>query len=160
VAIVPTNLIGDTMISNTDKIIDSLDIIKRIEELREEREEFQEAIAEALSADTGEDTRHAIIDAESRLIDWEEDGTGEELTALEAVQDEAEGYASDWRHGEILIHENYFTRYAMEMLADIGDLPRDIPHYIAIDEEATAENIKADYTSVDFDGQTYYIRCS
>ncbi len=46
----------------------------------------------------------------------------------------------------------------MEMLSDIGDLPRDIPHYIVIDEDATARNIQQDYTSVDFDGATYWVR--
>jgi hypothetical protein len=46
----------------------------------------------------------------------------------------------------------------MDMLADCGTLPRDIPWYIEIDEEATAKNIEMDYASVDFDGVEYLIR--
>lgn len=45
-----------------------------------------------------------------------------------------------------------------ELLEDIGDIPRDMPHYLVIDWEATARNIAVDYTQVDFDGVTYYIR--
>src|SRR6266404_4049110 len=41
---------------------------------------------------------------------------------------------------------------------DIGDLPREIPAYMVIDWEATAENLKTDYTSVEFDGITYWVR--
>jgi hypothetical protein len=44
------------------------------------------------------------------------------------------------------------------MTYHIGDMPKEIPSYIVIDWDATAENIQADYTSVDFDGVTYWIR--
>jgi hypothetical protein len=44
------------------------------------------------------------------------------------------------------------------MLEDCGEIPRDLPHYIAIDWEATAQNIRVDYTEIDFDGQAYLVR--
>ena len=50
------------------------------------------------------------------------------------------------------------TDYAFEMLEDCGTLPKDLPSWIVIDRDATAENMKADYTSVDFDGVTYWVR--
>jgi hypothetical protein len=77
---------------------------------------------------------------------------------LESVAEQGEEYASDWHHGETLIHDDYFTRYAMELLTDCGELPQDLPWYIVVDEEATARNIQADYTAIDFDGETYWIR--
>jgi hypothetical protein len=43
-------------------------------------------------------------------------------------------------------------------LEDVGDLPRGIPSYIVIDWAATADNLKVDYTEVDFDGVTYLVR--
>ena len=46
----------------------------------------------------------------------------------------------------------------MELLSDIGDLPAEIPHYIVINREATARNIRMDYSSVDYDGVTYWYR--
>lgn len=57
-----------------------------------------------------------------------------------------------------LIHENYFMEYCQEMLEDCGDLPKDLPSYIVIDWERTAENLRHDYTSIDYDGETYYVR--
>lgn len=62
------------------------------------------------------------------------------------------------RQREALIHEDYFKTYAQELVQDIGDLPNGIPSYIEIDWEATADNIRQDYTSVEFDGVTYYVR--
>jgi hypothetical protein len=81
-----------------------------------------------------------------------------ELAALNALQSEAEGYAPDWRYGATLIRDSYFVEYCEEMLKDCGDLPKDIPHYIEIDWAATARNIQVDYTSVEFDGVTYWVR--
>lgn len=95
---------------------------------------------------------------ELKGIEERDEAENDELKALTALQDEAEGYCPDWKFGAALIRESYFTEYTMDMLADIGDLPRDIPHYIAIDEEQTAENIKVDYTEVNFDGVTYLVR--
>ena len=43
-------------------------------------------------------------------------------------------------------------------MSDIGDLPKNIPRYIEIDWDKTADNLKQDYTSVTFDGADYYVR--
>lgn len=151
-------------ISNSDDTIDSRDVIARIEELESEREaladEFEEAV-DAHLANTDPDLRDGLNDARNNaykaVYEWDNDNKAE-LDALKALADEAEGYASDWNHGEQLIRESYFTEYAQELCEEIGDVPRDLPHYIEIDWEATARNIKQDYTEVDFDGVTYLIR--
>lgn len=83
----------------------------------------------------------------------------EELASLLGLKSEAEGYC-DWRGGESMIALHYFVNYCEELCKDIGAVPQDVPGYIVIDWEATAENIKADYTSVDFDGEEYLVRCS
>jgi len=74
------------------------------------------------------------------------------------LAEEACGYSSDWPYGAILIRDSYFVEYTQELLTDIGDLPRNLPAYIEIDWEKTAENIQVDYTSVGFDGVVYWIR--
>lgn len=131
-------------ISNYDDIIDSRDVIARIEKLESEQAELVEML------NNGDIT-------ESEMQAFDKEG-GAELDALRELAEEAEQYAPDWNYGATLIRDSYFTYYVMELLADIGDLPRDIPSYIVIDEEATAENIKMDYTAVDFEGITYWIR--
>lgn len=120
-------------ISNADDVIDSRDVIERIEELHD--------IATDESEDRDERT-HA----------------DNELAVLQALQEEAEGYAEDWHHGVTLVRDSYWVKYVQELLADIGDIPKGIPHYVVIDWEATAHNIQQDYTSVDYDGVTYWVR--
>lgn len=152
-------------ISNRDDLIDSRDIIARVEELEGERESLDDTLKNA-QADLeliveGEDriseAEEAVVEARDDLAEWDDDN-GEELKALQSLVDEAEGYAADWQYGATLIREDYFTEYAMEMMQDIGDLPRNLPSYIVIDEEATADNLKVDYTEVDYDGVTYLVR--
>jgi hypothetical protein len=57
-----------------------------------------------------------------------------------------------------LISDSYFVDAMRELVQDIGDLPRDIPAYLAIDWEATADNLRVDYSSVDIGGLTYWYR--
>jgi hypothetical protein len=57
-----------------------------------------------------------------------------------------------------LIADEYFTEYAIDMLKDCGELPANIPHYIVIDEEATAKNIQQDYSTVEIEGFIYWYR--
>lgn len=120
-----------TEISNTDDTIDIRDVIARFEEL---------------------DGMDVLNECETK-----------ELKDLGDLLDECEGNGGDeqWRgnwYPVTLINESYFTEYAKELLADCGDLPRDLPHYIAIDWEETASNIMVDYTHVTFNGTTYLVR--
>lgn len=125
-----------TDVSNAADVIDSRDVIARIEELRAEREE--------------------LADDPDALAEWEE-GDGEEFKALLKLADEGETL-SDWEYGEALIRESYFAEYCRQLVSDIGDLPKDIPGYLVIDWDATADNLRADYTSLDYDGVTYLAR--
>lgn len=145
-------------ISNSDDVIDSRDVIARIEELEGERDSAFEAAHS--NWDSDETVRGDMSRDDFAQEHWETVNPGEadELKHLLALQDEAEGYAPDWKYGACLIRSTYFVEYCEELCKDIGDLPKDIPHYIEIDWTATAENIKADYTTVDFDGVEYYVR--
>lgn len=65
------------------------------------------------------------------------------------------------RYGEEsvrLIPDDEFTEHAIELLKDVGILPPAIPWYVVIDEEATADNIKQDYSSIEIDGVLYWYR--
>ena len=82
----------------------------------------------------------------------------QELAALERLAEEGAGYAADWIYGETLIRDSYFVEYVREMLEDCNDIPRNLPHYVHIDWERTARDVQMDYTAVEFDGVTYWIR--
>lgn len=121
-------------ISNTDDVIDSRDVIARIAEL-------EELVPPADESDG--------TDNEDRL----------ELATLVALQDEAEGYAPDWKYGATLIRDSYFEDYAREFAEDIGAINKDAswPN-THIDWDAAANALQQDYTSVEFDGVTYWVR--
>jgi hypothetical protein len=154
-------------VSSIDNVIDSRDVIQRIEELEDERDGYVSAIEVAkqdASVLTGknqeeeiEEAGNAIDKAEDDLRDWDNDN-GDELKSLKSLADEGSNCSGDWIHGESLINDEYWVQYVQELLEDIGDLPKDLPHYIVIDWEKTAENIQVDYSSVDFDGTTFWIR--
>ena len=147
-----------------DDIIDSRDVISRIEELEAERDALDKTVEEMDAdynrASYGEDgTEHdALIQARKALKEWDDDNDAE-LAALKALADEASGYAADWRHGETLIRDSYFRDYAMELAEDIGAINRDAtwPN-TCIDWDQAARELQMDYTAVDFDGVTYWIR--
>lgn len=117
-------------ISNSDDLIDSRDVIARIEELTDAAAESE-------------------LDAEQT----------DELVALQSLADEASGYAADWEHGETLIRDSYFKEYAQELAEDIGAINADAtwPNN-CIDWDQAADELKQDYTSVTFDGVEYWIR--
>lgn len=115
---------------NTDDVIDSRDVIERIEELEE-------------SVNDGE-----TLTSEER----------DELEALRRLAQQGE-HCGDWEYGEALIRDSYFTDYARELADDIGSLPAEISWPCChIDWEAAARALKMDYTSLDFGGVTYWVR--
>jgi hypothetical protein len=122
---------------NDQDIIDSRDIIDRIEELEDQ--------LEGLGSE-GDCEKQGLLD------EWQE------LKALKELAKQGEAESADWAHGETLIHRKYFVDYVADMLADCGTIPRDIPWFVEIDWEATAGNVEADYASIDFDGVEYLIR--
>jgi len=118
-------------IDNTENIIDSRDIIDRIEELK----------------------------------DCTDHSDAVELNILQNLADQCEGYG-DWAYGEAVIRDSFFTEYTQQTVEDcydvsqikVDDCPWNVPGAITINWEVIAESAKQDYTEVDFDGVTYWIR--
>lgn len=128
-------------IRNTERVIDSRDVIARIEYLQAEKDQAEEDQGDAFNEELYGDTDE-----------------GAELKVLLALQEEASG-SPDWEYGEALIHDDYFEDYARELAEDCGMVdPNAKWPNIHIDWAAAAEALKQDYTYVDFDGQDYWIR--
>lgn len=141
-------------ISNSDDIVDSRDVIKRIDELEDAKSDFQ---VENELPDS--DLSNMPDEQADKWLEWDESEEGEELTALKALQDECEGYTSDWRHGESLIRDSYFAEYARQFAEDIGAISGDEQWPLnCIDWDKAVDELQMDYTSVDWDGETYWIR--
>jgi len=86
-----------------------------------------------------------------------------ERCALAAILDDLRGNGGDekWRgdwYPAYLIRDSHFKEYAIQMLEDCGTIPKDFPSWVEIDWDATARNVRVDYTSTDIDGVTYWYR--
>mgnify|MGYP001216235134 CR=1 FL=1 len=134
----------NTQLDLTADILDARDIIARVEELEESK------------------TWHEEVHGAG---DWADayPQEAQELDTLAAILEDLKGYGGDeqWRgdwYPVILIRETHFTDYVQEMLEDCGEIPRDLPHYIHIDWERTARDVKVDYGSVTVDGVEYLYR--
>jgi DNA repair exonuclease SbcCD ATPase subunit len=135
---------------NGDDTIDSRELAELLTEMATDRAALVDAVDEA---DT-EDDKEA---AQENLDAWD-DEHGEEYKALEEFCNEAEQYCSDWHHGVQLILDEHWTEYAEQLTDDLGAIPRNMPTYVVIDWEATADNLKADYTAVEWGAYTYWVR--
>lgn len=133
-------------ISNYDDIIDSREVIERIEELTAE-------FVDATETDPAD-----VMSEDDWASGLGEDGA-HELVALIELAEQASGYAADWQYGETLIRDSYFETYAQELAEGIGAIDPDAgwPNGY-IDWERAARELQMDYTSVEFDGETYWIR--
>ena len=124
-----------------DQVFDLRDVIER----REELESFKD--------DHESDPKGGYFSEDE----------SQELDDIVSFMDEVKGYGGDEQfNGDwyplTFIRDDYFVEYAEELLKDCGDLPQNIPHYIEIDWQATANNILVDYASVEIDGTTYWYR--
>lgn len=129
-------------IDNTEDVLDSRDIIERIEEL--------ETMLEGLGS-MGDADMQGLAD------EWQE------MQALKALAKECEGYG-DWEYGETLIRSSYFVEYITDLIHDCYEMPKEMhsgqwPYcHITIDYEAAARDAEHDYMTVDFNGQEYLMR--
>ena len=131
-----------------ENIIDSRDVIAHIEFLESEIADLEEAAEETRTEDgeTDADIIDRIAELRTDLEPWTELASeGETL--------------SDWMYGETLIRDSCFQEYAEELANDICNLEQsqDWP-FRHIDWEAAADELRQDYTVLEFAGYTYYAR--
>ena len=144
----------DRPITNDDDIIGSRDVIARIEYLKQQAKECLEC---------GEDQDDDIHD--DAIEDWHLFETSldmdeeRELEALRKLAGEGENVTSDWPDGATLVRESYFEQFAQQEAEDL-DLVKSDATWPAncIDWKQAAWYLRMDYTSIDFDGTTYWVR--
>lgn len=118
---------------SSDDLIDSRDVIEAIAEIESELED----------EDVSDDERDELT---------------AELATLTALAEECDGVA-DWRYGETLIRDSYFTEYAEQLADDIGAIDANAGWPLrCIDWKQASRELQMDYTSVTFDGVNYWVR--
>jgi hypothetical protein len=160
-------------ITGVEDVLDSRDVIERLDELQEELDNLeaeadsaQQALDEWLEPeepDQFDDFKHqrlteAFVTAQQKINEWLSD-YGDEYVGLKKLDEDASSYAPDWRHGEQLISEDYFETYARELAYDTGAIKDNMSWPLNhIDWEAATNALLDDYTSSEFRGTTYYYR--
>jgi hypothetical protein len=133
-------------------MIDSRDVIRAVEI-------YREALMHAgVPAAVLETATNANFDPDEYLGD----DVGKMFETFEKLRDfdkAGSDYAPDWQYGETAIADSYFTEHAEQLADDIGAVDSDAKwprnH---IDWDAAAAQLKRDYTSIEFDGETYWVR--
>lgn len=116
-----------------------------------------------------EDINEELHDLESDFQDTNDEETATEIKEkLELLQDLKEELQTlldlkaedipEWDDGATLIPESEWVEYVEDLVRDCGYISNAIPWWIVIDWQATADNVAADYATVDYDGDTYYYR--
>lgn len=125
--------------------IDMEEITDRVDELRDDRDAYNEKMGDP-------DVWAAI-----------EDGEPQELEELEALLEELRGagggdhqWEGNWYPRE-LIDVDDFEEYAEELASGIYSIPDTWPHR-CIDWKQAAEELAQDYSMVSFRGSDYYWR--
>lgn len=134
--------------------------MKDSRDLFEEREDLKATILADFNEMFSEyetDDFDDILFEEEEILSWKEDWV-DELEKIEAIDTLEREVGSEFEYGVTLIPLEDFTDYVKEMLVDCGDLPSNIPSYISIDWEDTANNIKVDYSEVEYLGTDYLFR--
>lgn len=137
-------------------ILDTRDLEKRRAELQSLADTLEEAMARLLEipGTASPDSRDLVqAEAESAAFEFAADER-KELEELDSLESEV----PEWYDGAALIPVDGWVDYCHELLYELGELPRDLPDYIAIDWEETADNLKADYSECEYQGETYLYR--
>jgi len=169
-----------------DELIDSRDVISRLEELEDElgdltleledtRSELSMAKAKRISlhmrSSASESEKEALDElieklenevdyAEFFLNDWENKDEYDDLISLSKQGENS----SDWSYGETLILETYFTQYIKELISDCYEFPEELDRnqwpwrHLKMNWEDAAEEALVDYSEICVGRYTYLIR--
>lgn len=95
---------------------------------------------------------------EEEIESWKSDFENE-LKQIEEI-DTVENECSEFSYGETLIDEDDFEEYCQEFIEDCGYISKDMPMIISnnIDWTGIADDMKQDYSEIEYQGNTYLYR--
>jgi hypothetical protein len=99
-----------------------------------------------------------ILFEEEEIESWKEEWE-DELKQIEQInQLENDVCNGEFDYETTLIEEDDFEDFVKQDLEDCGYISKDFPVWIEVDWEATADNVRQDYSEVEFRGITYLYR--
>lgn len=126
---------GNEVVNNRVPYLDTRDIVARIDHLVNEIAELD------------------LMDG-----DHDSDYLQEELESLQNLMSEVENVTTEWRYGVTLIRDDEFRDYAEDFATDVMGLREQGWPLNHIDWAAAANELKQDYSEVDYDGVSYWVR--
>ncbi len=139
-------------------ILNSRDLEQELADLLEEFEDWRSNLSDEQIHQLAETLDCAVIDLtrEDFLLEWNPSDS-ERIKAIQDLKNEIN--SREWFHGITLIRDNYFAEYAEQLAEDIGAIDPNASWPLNhINWEFAAEELKSDYSSVEFDGETYWYR--
>lgn len=142
--------------------IDTRDLIEERDNLKEQiLDDFNDRFYTEL--DDFDEIETYLNDEASENIDEDERDDfksywEDEYQQIDDIDEVENAVGSEFTYGCTLIEEDDFEDYVRELLVDCGYISKDFPHWIEIDWEATSENVKQDYSELEYKGETYYFR--
>lgn len=96
-----------------------------------------------------------------RDIDFENEDFYDEFEIQIGEYEEVKSFCEEVENyrGETIIHEGDFEDYCRDFVEECYDLSG-VPDFVKdnIDWDGVAEDIKSDYSAVEYDGETFYVR--
>lgn len=127
------------VISSSDDLIDSRKVRERIGML--------ESLRALDEGDCGSDQYGELF--------TEDDD--EELAKLHELAKQSESVYG-WDDGVTLINESYWLEYAKDQAEDINGIDINEWPFDHINWDEAADALKVDYTTIEWDGETFYVR--
>lgn len=139
--------------------MNTLDTRDLIEERNNLKQQILDSFLETFEHYTEQtETFEDILFEEEEIESWKEDWM-DELNSIREINDlENEIDNGEFEFGTTLIDEDDFEEYCEEELEQCGYISKDFPSWIVIDWKATSDNIKQDYSEVEFRGTNYLFR--
>lgn len=104
------------------------------------------------------DLQQEIDDLEAEDSD-DEPLEAEDVERLETLRDLAETVGGEWQYGVQLIPERDFKEYAQELAEELDLINAEASWpYTCIDWDQATNDLRSDYSTVEFDGDTYLYR--
>ena len=147
--------------------MDTRELLEELENLQEQilenfNDRFETELSDYSELESvleDEDTLHLNNDDREEFdVYWSDEFNS--IREITEIRDDIEGYAEDnFEDGIHLILEGDFEEYCQELVEDCYDL-RDVPQFIKdnINWVGVAEDLRIDYSEVEFRGDTYLYR--
>lgn len=149
--------------------IDTRDLVEKREELKQEvldywNEYQEERLDNEFEQDDFEDAITVIENLRDNgsfdfIAAWSDDIS--QIEAIDELENEVDDYSGDnFEDGVTLIEECDFEEYCEDLMKDCGYISNDLPAIIEnnIDWSGISEDIRIDYTEVEYEGRTYLFR--